>query len=106
MSDNFDFEQQIYKCWNLTDDIADLSEAISEGRVTATDDIVNTLNGLETIYSIKFLKLWDLYETVIMDLVRDEKLAREDANALREQLIYETQGYGIAAIKPNKKDKK
>jgi hypothetical protein len=120
MSDRFDFEQQIQKCWIITDDIADVAEGILEHDLDK-DQIVNALTGIGQLYELKFNKLWDLFEDVHMKLVRDEKMAREDANALREQLIAETQGYGagknfesgagtggfgIAAIKPNKKSKK
>lgn len=123
MSDRFDFEQQIQKCWIVTDDLEELSEAIMDGKYVKyqdKDEICNALNGLSSMYNLKFNKLWDLFEDVFMNLVRDEKMAREEANALREQLIAETQGYGvgqpslfgvdedgfgIAAIKPNKKGK-
>jgi hypothetical protein len=123
MSDRFDFEQQILKCWNVTDDIKEVSEHFLEHDDSnfTKDKVANSLIGLADLYDIKFNKLWDLFEDVHMKLVRDEKMAREDANALREQLIAETQGYGagknfesgagtdgfgIAAIKPNKKSKK
>ena len=101
--DRFDFEQQVLKCWNVTDDIEELSEAIAEGkyvRYQETDMLCNTLNGLSSMYNLKFNKLWDLFEDVVMKLVRDEKMAREDANALREQLFAETQGYGGAGGQP------
>jgi hypothetical protein len=123
MSDRFDFEQQILKCWNVTDDIRELSEHYSEFHDSnfTKDKVANSLNGLAELYDIKFDKLWGLFEDVFMQLVRDEKMAREEANALREQLMVETQGYnvgkptlfgkldtqgfGIMAIKPNKKGK-
>ena len=131
--DRFDFEQQIQKCWMVTDDIKEVSQHFLEYHDAnfTKDKVANTLTGLAELYDIKFNKLWDLFEEVHMKLVRDEKMAREDANALREQLIFETQGYGaggkpkesgagrptlfgkldtqgfgIAAIKPNKKGKK
>lgn len=107
MSDRFDFEQQIIKCWNATDDLREVADHFLEYHEAnlTKDRVANTLNGLAELYDIKFNKLWDLFEEVHMNLVRDEKMAREDANALREQLISETQGYGISAIKPNKKSK-
>ena len=107
MSDRFDFEQQIMKCWNVTDDIAEISEAIAEGNIVGTDNIVNSLNGLESMYSLKFNKLWNQFETVVMNIVRENKMLNEECAAMREQLsdAYDGQGYGIAAIKPNKKGK-
>ena len=99
MSDRFDFEQQIQKCWIITDDLADIAEAILDKNLDK-DQIVNALTGIGQLYELKFNKLWELFEDVHMNLVRDEKMAREDANALREQLIAETQGYGASAGAP------
>ena len=107
MSDRFDFEQQITKCWLVTDDIYDLSEAILE-RDLSHDQITNVLFGLKEIYEIRFNTLWELFEDVHMNLVRENKMLNEECAAMREQLegAYDGQGYGIAAIKPNKVGKK
>ena len=108
MSDRFDFEQQIQKCWLITDDIGEVSEAIFE-RNLSIDQIVNALTGLQQMYEFKFNKLWDLFEDVHMNLVREHKMLNEECSALRAQLQEsdpDGHGYGIAAIKPNKKDKK
>jgi len=86
MSDIFDFEQQILKCWNVTDDINEIAEAITEDNLVGVDKVVNALTGLSTMYELKFNKLWDLFESVHMNLVRDEKFAREDADAMRQQI--------------------
>ena len=109
--DRFDFEQQIQKCWIITDDLEELSEAIMEGKYVKyqdKDEICNALNGLSSMYNLKFNKLWDLFEDVFMKLVRENKMLNEECAAMREQLsdAYDGQGYGIAAIKPNKKEKK
>lgn len=85
MNDRFDFESQITKCWTITDDISDLAESILEYDLSK-DQITNALFGIKEINEIRFNKLWDLFEEVHMKLVRDERMAREDANALREQL--------------------
>jgi hypothetical protein len=107
-ADRFDFEQQIQKCWMVTDDIYELSEAILEHGLT-TDQITNILFGMKEMYELKFNKLWDLFEHPIMDIVRENKMLNEECAALRAQLQEsdpDTHGYGIAAIKPNKKSKK
>jgi hypothetical protein len=103
MNDRFDFEQQIQKCWMVTDDIEEVSEAIAEGkyvRYQETDMLCNTLNGLSSMYNLKFNKLWDLFEDVHMNLVRENKMLNEECAAMREQLIAETQGYGGAGGQP------
>ena len=109
MSDRFDFEQQIQKCWMVTDDIYELAEAILEHGLTP-DQTTNVLFGMKEMYELKFNKLWDLFEHPIMDIVRENKMLNEECAALRAQLqeaeLADTTGYGIAAIKPKKKDKK
>ena len=108
MSDRFDFEQQIQKCWIVTDDIYELAEAILEHGLT-TDQTTNVLFGMKEMYELKFNKLWDLFEDVHMNLVRENKMLNGECAALRAQLQEsdpDSHGYGIAAIKPNKKDKK
>ena len=62
MTDRFDLEQQIMKCWSVTEDIDSLyyaSESMSE------DEIQNYLLGLNAIYEVKFNKLWDTFEACI-----------------------------------------
>ena len=108
MNDRFDFESQITKCWTVTDDIYDLAEAILEHDLSK-DQITNVLFGMKETNEIRFNKLWDLFEDVHMKLVRENKMLNEECAALRQQLQQsdpDTHGYGIAAIKPNKKDKK
>ena len=109
MSDRFDFEQQIQKCWLITDDIGEIAEGVLEHNLTG-DQVANTLIGLQQLYELKFNKLWDLFEDVHMNLVRENKMLNEECTALRAQLqeaeLADTTGYGIAAIKPKKKNKK
>ena len=59
--DRFDLEQLILKNWEITNDIKHLRELISDGKPTQ-DQIENYLLGLETIYEVKFNKLWDCFE--------------------------------------------
>jgi hypothetical protein len=96
--DRFDFEQQIQKCWMVTDDISDVSEGILDHDLDK-DQIVNALMGIKQLYELKFNKLWDLFEEVHMKLVRDEKMAREECVSLRSQLedAYDGQSYSSGA---------
>ena len=59
--DRFDLEQLILKNWEITTEIKHLRELISDGKPTQ-DQIANYLLGLETIYEVKFNKLWDCFE--------------------------------------------
>ena len=66
MSDRFDFEQQIMKCWNVTDEIDTLYENVMEKELTK-DEISNYLLGLHTIYEMKFDKLFTMFEQLIKE---------------------------------------
>jgi hypothetical protein len=59
--DRFDLEQLIVKNWEITTEIKHLRELISDGKPTQ-DQVENYLLGLETIYEVKFNKLWDCFE--------------------------------------------
>lgn len=129
MSDRFDFEQQIVKCWSVVDDLKDLDEGLFEGWLNFTqDEVSNHILGIASSYDIKFHKLWELFESVHMDLVRENKMLNEECAAMREQLGHGTGAGknfesgagkpslfgvrtdvdedGFAVIKPNKKSKK
>jgi len=110
MSDRFDFEQQITKCWFVVDDLKELDEGLFEEWLKFDKDTVsNHILGIANSYDIKFSKLWELFESVYMDTVRENKMLNEECAALRQQLQQsdpDGHGYGIAAIKPNKKEKK
>ena len=85
MSDRFDFEQQIQRCWMITDDIGEIAESVLEHNLTG-DQVANALVGLQQLYELKFNKLWDLFEHPIMDIVRENKMLNEECAALRQQL--------------------
>ena len=110
MSDRFDFEQQITKCWFVVDDLKELDEGLFEDWIKFDKDTVsNHILGIANSYDVKFSKLWNLFEEVYMDTVRENKMLNEECAALRSQLQEsdpDGHGYGIAAIKPKKKDKK
>jgi len=87
MPDRFDFEQQILKCWNITEDLKDLDEGLFDGWLEFNqDNVSNHILGIANNYEIKFNKLWNQFETVVMDLVRENKMLEEECAALREQL--------------------
>ena len=67
--DRFDLEQLILKNWEITTEIKHLRELISDGKPTK-DQVENYLLGLETIYEVKFNKLWDCFE----ELCQNQKI--------------------------------
>ena len=58
--DRFDLEQLILKNWEITTEIKHLRELMESN--PTQDQIENYLLGLETIYEVKFNKLWDCFE--------------------------------------------
>lgn len=64
MTDRFDLEQHIMKCWNVTDDIDLLFKNVCEKDLT-TDEIANFLLGMKTIYEAKFNDLFDNFSELI-----------------------------------------
>jgi hypothetical protein len=67
MTDRFDFEQQILKCWNITEEIQLLNEQVLENDELTKDQISNYLLGLHTIYEMKFDKLFTQFENMVKD---------------------------------------
>lgn len=66
MTDRFDLEQNIMKCWNVTDDIDLLYSTLMEKEMT-TDDIANFLLGMKTMYDLKFDELFTNFEKMVSE---------------------------------------
>jgi hypothetical protein len=119
MSDRFDFEQQIVRCWSVVDELKDLDEGLFEEWLKFDkDSISHHILGIAECYDLKFHKLWYLFEDVYMNTIRENKMLNEECAALRQQLA-EAEGKpslfgvrtdvdedGFAVIKANKKGKK
>ena len=56
----FDLEQLILKNWEVVTEIKHLREHMETN--PTQDQVENYLLGLETIYEVKFNKLWDCFE--------------------------------------------
>jgi hypothetical protein len=69
MVDRFDLEQDIMKCWNVTEDIDLLYRNLMD-KDMSTDDIANALLGMKTLYEMKFEEMFSNFET----LVRERKI--------------------------------
>jgi hypothetical protein len=100
--DRFDFEQQIMDCWRITDDIRDASEALLEGDLN-TEETSNILIGLRQLYELKFNKLWDMFEGVMMPIVRENTMLNDECSALRRQLLEATEMVPVITTKKDKK---
>ena len=62
----FDVEQGILNCWMVTDDIKLIYEHIGNQGMTE-DQIMNALIGLETLYQMKFDKLFNDFEAMLKE---------------------------------------
>lgn len=70
--DRFDLEQDILNCWNVVTDIKELNRAMLDRRKLTEDEISNYLLGLETIYQVKFERLFETFEQMIHNRKFDE----------------------------------
>jgi len=68
MSMSFDFEQEIFRCWNVVEDLklyADKEAAMS------AEEKDKYLQGLITIYNIRFDALFIMYEQLLAESRKD-----------------------------------
>ena len=66
MTDRFDLEQDIMRCWGITDDIDMLYRNVME-KDMSSDDLANCLLGLKVLYNMKFETLFSDFEQLIKD---------------------------------------
>lgn len=61
-SDRFDLEQEIMKCWKITEDIE-----LFYGNLDHLDEDqqMNLLLGLKELYELRFQKLWNTFEECV-----------------------------------------
>ena len=64
MTDRFDLEQDIMNCWNVVEDIQTIYDRLD---YADQDQVMNSLLGLQTLYQMKFEKMWETFEKVIID---------------------------------------
>jgi hypothetical protein len=55
----YDLEQEIYKCWSITEDIDTIYH--NERLYGDANEMQNALLGLMTLYNLKFEKLFDVF---------------------------------------------
>jgi hypothetical protein len=74
--DRFDLETDIMTCWNVVEDIKELHRSMLDRREMSQDEISNYLLGLETIYQVKFERLFETFEQMVHNRKFDE--SRDD----------------------------
>jgi hypothetical protein len=63
--DRFDLESDIMNCWSIVEDIKELNRCMLDRRKMTEDEISNYLLGLETIYQVKFERLFETFEKLV-----------------------------------------
>ena len=65
VKDRFDFEQDIFECWHVVNDIKQLYEMVARDRNKTPDDIANVLLGMHTLYDDRFHQLMTSFEHLL-----------------------------------------
>lgn len=76
MSAQFDLEQHILKCWNITDDITDIATDLAEGHMT-TAEAVQALQAYAQVYQRRFDRCFGQFEDFCSE-VRDLRLSNAE----------------------------
>ena len=98
MNNQFDLENEIMNCWRIIDDLKSLREHFMEGERVTDDSISNVLIGLETLYNIKFEKLFRTFENMLKSQAEevfnfdedDENQSDEPSTVPSEELILQS----------------
>lgn len=81
--DIFDLEQSILACWNITDELKILNEALLEQDLDR-DTTSNILLGLEQMYQLKFNKCFESFEEIVSDYWKYRKHYESTTNSTDE----------------------
>lgn len=90
MADQFDLEQGIMECWNVTSDLDVLLEELVENQCFTQDQASNFVLGLSTIYGSKFEKLQRTFDSFLQTyyIISNElKQAQQEIWKLREEQL-------------------
>jgi len=77
MADQFDLEQGIMGCWNVTSDLDVLFEELVENDHFTKDQASNFALGLSTIYEAKFDKLFRTFEEFLTEYYKTNNALKE-----------------------------
>jgi hypothetical protein len=99
---NFDLEQGILRCWNLTTDLSSLSEDVAAGEITA-EAAVKMLESYARVYDHQFNRTFLLYETVCRGLYQLRKSQTATAEPVFDPLFDGVVKTPRAKIKKNSK---
>ena len=66
MSNQFDLEQSIYQCWNITDELKLLKDRVCKKNLSSKEMCV-LLDGLAMLYDIKFENYFSQFEDFLSE---------------------------------------
>ena len=78
--DRFNLEDDIMKCWNVTEDIDMIMERMLDSPTfegmpaELSDKTANLLIGLKELYNLRFERLWETFEYMLKDGQFNSKL--------------------------------
>ena len=66
----FDLEQQIMECWNVTTDLKRVTEYLLDAPLEPNreDKIANMLIGMEALYEVKFDRCFRTFEKLLKEM--------------------------------------
>lgn len=92
MNTQFDLEQQIMQCWNVTEDIDLLYENVLDASPALThDEIANCLLGMKQLYEMRFNKLFSTFEKLLKE--HHESKVCDNSQVLRQTESVTISGY-------------
>ena len=79
--DRFELESRIMDCWSVVEDVQTVYK-MSDLRQLSQDELANVLLGIQTLYQMKFERLWQTFEEYIRneadrDHHKDDRLLSE-----------------------------
>ena len=88
--DRFDFEQDIFDCCHIIDDLKQLHSMVCENEDTSKDDIANVLGGMFTLYDDRFSQLMDTFEHLInVSHKKRSKMTEKEREELWEEETFD-----------------
>lgn len=100
MANQFDLEQGIMSCWNVTSDLDILLEELIENEHFTKDQASNIVLGLNALYEAKFAKLFRTFEDFLKEFYHYKKLSErleQEVQDLREEAFLTEQANMILA---------
>ena len=74
MSNIQKLEEQIFACWQVTNDLEEVFAYFYECDVIDKDKLANILLGLKEIYNIKFENTYNTYEQLVKDYYNEKSV--------------------------------